>query len=70
LNLWPYAKCTANSILNSTTLAKNECPPTKLFTGVLIAPNAKHVHTFGCPAYILDAKMQAGHKMPKWAKQA
>jgi len=68
LNLWPYAMCTANSVLNSASLAKSKRSPVELFTAVLVAPNPKHSHTFGCPAYILDQRMQAGHKMPKWAE--
>ncbi len=25
---------------------------------------------FGCPVYVLDATLQDGHKIPKWAPQA
>jgi len=67
-NLWPHTMHMANSILNSVSLIKNKCSPTELFTAVPVVPNAKHTHTFGCPAYVLDARMQAGHKIPKWAK--
>jgi len=41
-----------------------------MFTGVPVAPNARHCHTFGCPAYVLDRRMQARMKMPKWAKRS
>jgi len=41
-----------------------------MFTGVPVAPNARHCHTFGCPAYVLDRRMQARMKMPKWAERS
>jgi len=61
---------TANSALNTASLPKDGHSPMELFTGVPVAPNTMHVHTFGCPAYVLDKCMQAGHKMPKWAKRS
>jgi len=27
-------------------------------------------HVFGCPVYVLDATLQDGHKIPKWAPRA
>jgi hypothetical protein len=27
-------------------------------------------HVFGCPVYVLDAALQDGHEIPKWAPQA
>jgi hypothetical protein len=27
-------------------------------------------HVFGCPVYVLDAALQDGHKIPKWAPRA
>ncbi len=37
------------------------CAPTEEF-------NRSHV--FGCPVYVLDATLQDGHKIPKWAPRA
>jgi len=68
LHLWPYAMRTANANLNGASLSRDACSPTEMFMGVPVAPNARHCHTFGSPAYMLDQCMQAGVKMPKWAK--
>ncbi len=37
------------------------CAPTEEF-------NRSHI--FGCPVYVLDAKLQDGHKIPIWLPQA
>jgi len=48
------------------TNPKTNKSPIELFSSVNIAPNARHVHTFGCPVYMLDKDMQAGRKISKW----
>jgi hypothetical protein len=37
-----------------------------LISGVQIAPILLHQHPFGCPAYVLDHKVQGGFKATKW----
>ncbi len=68
--LWPYAMRTANAVLNTASFPKDGRSPTELFTGVPVTPNSTHAHTFRCPAYVLDNRMQAGHKIPKWAERS
>jgi len=60
--LWPYAMRSACAALNVATLVKGSSSPTELFSNVPITPNPKDAHVFGCPAYVLDIRMQAGHK--------
>ena len=40
--------------------------PMELFAQVAIAPKLKHFHTFGCPTYILDNKLQGNQAIQKW----
>jgi len=53
-HLWPYAMRSASSALNIASFLKENKSPMELFTDIPVAPNAKHAHTFGCPAYVLD----------------
>jgi hypothetical protein len=42
--------------------------PIELFTGQSL-PDYDHLHrshVWGCPVYVLDPKLQDGHKLPKW----
>jgi len=64
--LWPYALHVANAALNVACLPKEHSSPMELFSNVQVMPNAKHAHTFGCPDYILNCRMQDGHKIPNW----
>ena len=66
--LWPYALRLANEQVNNTPqlTRKDTLTPMSLFTGTIVAINAKHWRHFGCPAYELDKALQAGKKIPKW----
>ena len=64
--LWPYALRTANEVRNATPMEKQTKTPMELFTQVAIAPKLKHFHTFGCPTYILDNKLQGNQAIQKW----
>ena len=64
--LWPYALRTANEVRNATPLDGQNKTPMELFTQVAIAPKLKHFHTFGCPTYILDNKLQGNQAIQKW----
>lgn len=66
VHLWPYALRTANEVLISTLSIDQEQSPMELFTGVKVAPKLKHFHTFGCPTYVLDSKLQAQQHLNKW----
>ena len=36
------------------------------FSQVPVRPKLNHMHTFGCPVYVLDSQAQEGQKLPKW----
>ena len=64
--LWPYALRMANEVRNATPLDNQNKTPQELFTQVEIAPKLKHFHTFGCPTYILDNRLQGNKALQKW----
>ena len=64
--LWPYALRTANEVRNSTPMENQTKTPMELFAQVAIAPKLKHFHTFGCPTYILDNRLQGNKALQKW----
>ena len=70
--LWPYALRSANDITNVTAdiSRKDRKSPLELFTSSDVRPNLSHYKVFGCPVYVLDETMQAGHKLPKWDARA
>ena len=64
--LWPmavtYAAYLHNHLPNSQGIA-----PIDIFTGVQSPRHhLKHFHTWGCPVYVLDPKLQQGKKLPRW----
>ena len=64
--LWPYALRTANDVCNATPFEGQTKTPIVLFAQVAIAPKLKHFHTFRCPTYILDNKLQGSKAIQKW----
>ena len=71
-SLWPFALDYAVWIYNHIPQAdRGRMCPEELFT------RTKHgcwvlqrVRVFGCPAYVLDARLQDGKKIPKWEPRA
>ena len=64
--LWPYALRTANEVRNATPMENQTKTPMELFAQVAITPKLKHFHTFGCPTYILDNRLQGNQAIQKW----
>ena len=65
-SLWPmavdYAVYLHNHLPNEQGIA-----PIELFSGESTPKNhLKDLHVWGCPVYVLDPKLQAGKKLPKW----
>jgi hypothetical protein len=52
--------------MNHIPRLTQQTTPIELFSHTKVAPNLNHKHTFGCPMYILDRRLQAGHKISKW----
>jgi hypothetical protein len=66
-NLWPFALKHACNIRNKVC-SKDGRTPEEIFVGM---PSSSHVdltqfHPFGCPAYVLDARLQNRNKIPRW----
>ena len=69
VHLWPYALRNVADIRNATSNDSNKDIPLALFAGVERTPNLKDFHPFGCPVYVLDARMQSRQKLPKWEER-
>lgn len=66
LALWPYAMRNAAQVSNIMPSQEGGISPLELFTSSQVAPNLRHLHTFGCPVYALNNALQAGRLIPKW----
>jgi Integrase core domain. len=67
LDLWPMAMDYAVWIWNNLPMDDGLSPEEK-FSGQKF-PNYDHLrraHVFGCPCYVLNPKLVAGQKIPKW----
>jgi hypothetical protein len=42
----------------------------EMFVQVEVSPNLQHKHTFGCPVYVSDGKIQSGSKGKKWSSRS
>ena len=67
LDLWPFAVSYAVYLWNIISRQDTGLSPSEQFYGVksnhLDLKNAK---VWGCPTYVLDPRLQDGHKIPKW----
>jgi hypothetical protein len=64
--LWPSATKYAVDLHNSLR-RNNSMSPSELFSKSKDhASRAPDMRTWGCPVYVLDAKLQDGVKLPKW----
>jgi hypothetical protein len=64
--LWPYAVRKAADDINNIPSSGAGTSPTARFSGVSYDPDVETKHTFGCPMYILNNKLQSGQRIPKW----
>ena len=64
---WPYALLAACDAHNNWSVDENGKTPMMKLLNLTIFPEIKFEHTFGCPVYILDSKLQSsGLGPPKW----
>ncbi len=69
-DLWPFALKMAVDIHNATP-GKSELSPEEIFTKQKARQDRLvDFHPFGCPVFVLDPKLQQGHKLPKWQPRA
>ena len=69
-NLWPYALRSANDSLNHAPRLLDKVIPIEAFTGAQSPMRIRLQHTFGCPTYALNNKLQGGKSIPKWQERA
>ena len=71
-NLWPFAIDYAVYMHNHLPISNMRISPTEHFTNTVF-PNYNHLtraHTFGCPVYVLDPRLQDSKKVPKWSMRS
>jgi hypothetical protein len=70
-DLWPMALRHAVYLHNIIPRMDTSLSPEELWTRSK-GSNSKlsHVHTWGCPVYVLDPKLQNNQKIPKWAPRS
>jgi Reverse transcriptase (RNA-dependent DNA polymerase) len=68
LSLWPFAMEHAIYLWNNMPKQDSRTAPLEIFTRTRF-PSYEHLrrlHVWGCPAYVLDPKLQDGKQLPKW----
>ena len=70
--LWPFALKAAQDRLNQLNVKLDGRTPDMKYSGVAAASlRLRDFHTFGCPCYILDSRLQTNPKgVPKWEPRA
>ena len=64
-NIWPYAQAHAINILNYLPTFLDGISPLEKYTRTTVRPKLKTFHTFGCPVFTLDSRLEAGQSIPK-----
>ena len=70
INLWPYALRNANDIRNAIPDKDDGSSPLERFCRSEVRPKLRHNHTFGCPVFALDNRLQGSGTIPKWNPRA
>ena len=70
LALWPYALKEAERISNELRVGEDGLTPFQRFSRTKVLPNFKDEHPLFCPTYALDASLQGGSKLPRWAPRS
>ena len=66
-SLWPMAMEYAAFIYNHAPNMESGQAPIDLFTRTLVPRQLlNNLHVWGCPAYVLEPKLQDGKKIPRW----
>jgi hypothetical protein len=68
--LWPYALRKGAIVFNIIKKKNEELSPLERFSNVKVQFQPQHHHSFGCPMYVLDARLQSGSKVDKWEAQS
>ena len=68
--LWPYAVRQAQDVRNYLPMNESGQSPMELFAGTDVAPRLADFHTFGCPIFALDHRLQGKKSVPRWDSRA
>ena len=68
--LWPYAIKCVESRKNEMSVGLDNLTPVERFANTSFPIDPSNWHTFGCPCFILDDKLQGNSKTPKWDPRA
>jgi transposase InsO family protein len=70
-SLWPYALDYSAWLYNHTPRQDSGLAPMEVFCGTkLECRYLRRAKVWGCPAYVLDPRLQDGQKIPKWEPRA
>ena len=65
--LWPYDLLASIELHNLWGIGEDSCTPMMRLLGLTEFPDLKLEHTFGCPVYVLDSRLQSlSIAPPKW----
>ena len=71
LALWSFAVDHAAWIYKRIPQLRSGVTPLELLTGICSDfSDLRRAHVWGCPVFVLDAKLQDGKKLPKWNRRA
>ena len=64
--LWPMAMKYAQHLINHVPNTNNRCPMDLILQTMVPRHVLRNTHVWGAPTYVLDPRLQDGHKIPKF----
>ena len=64
--LWPMVIKHTQHLVNHIPGTNNVCPLDLILRTTVPREHLRNLHVWGAPAYVLDPRLQDGHKIPKW----
>ena len=64
--LWPMAMKQAEFIMNNVPDLNNSCAMDRITRSFVPRSALRNIHVWGCPSFVLDPRLQDGHKIPKF----
>ncbi len=68
--LWLHALCNAVHLHNSLPVLDDGTSRLELFSSIHVGINIWHVHTFGCPVFVLQNALASCNQLPCWSPHA
>ena len=69
--LWPFTVSKAIRLENELSMDANGKTPLQRLTASDVPINLRDYHTWGCPVYVLESRVQTSSKgLPKWDPRA